>query len=142
MSQTVSFRFLKAITNPITDDSVTVGLLHWDGERLRFAHDSSKVSGISVLARALDSIQEQVNNAKPNYSETNLQKVFEVSEGDGSLLKWAEVRGGMTSNSEQNFLELVIMAGLKDDHPDIQLDNGGSLTWCELCQSYWQCGCE
>jgi hypothetical protein len=28
------------------------------------------------------------------------------------------------------------------EHPDIELEDGGRLTWCEICESYWQCGCE
>jgi hypothetical protein len=28
-----------------------------------------------------------------------------------------------------------------DNHPPIELENGGTATWCERCQSYWQCGC-
>jgi len=141
MSQ-VSFRFLQAITNPITDDHVTVGVLHWDGNRLRFAHDSSQVSGRQTLELALEAIQKQVESSSPNPAEPNLKKVFEVAEGDGSLLKWADVRCGLTSNSNQHFRDLVTIAGIKDDHPDIELDNGCRLTWCERCQSYWQCGCE
>ena len=140
MSQ-VSFRFLQAVTNPITEDHVTVGVLHWDGQRLRFAH-SNKVSCSQTVLWALEAIQKQVDSHTPNPSETNLKKVFEVAEGDGSLLKWADVRCGLTSNSDQHFTDLITIAGIKNDHPDIELDNGGRLTWCERCQSYWQCGCE
>jgi hypothetical protein len=44
-SQVVSFRFLQAVTNPVTDDQVTVGVLQWDGEHLRFVGDNRKVAG-------------------------------------------------------------------------------------------------
>jgi hypothetical protein len=133
---------LQAVTNPITDDHVTVGVLHWDGQHLKFAHDSSKLSNNKTLVLALEAIQKQVDNSSPNPSEPNLKKVFEVAEGDGSILKWSDVRCGLASNSEQNFKDLVTITGLNDDHQDIELDNGGRLTWCERCQSYWQCGCE
>lgn len=26
-------------------------------------------------------------------------------------------------------------------HPPIDLGNGCSMSWCERCESYWQCGC-
>lgn len=140
-STQISFRFLQAFTNPITNDCVTVGLLHWDGQRLRFAHRNKVLRNQTVLL-ALEAIQRQVDSHTPNPSETNLKKVFEVAEGDGSLLKWSDVSCGITSNSDQHFIDLITIAGLKNDHPDVEFDDGGRLTWCELCQSYWQCGYE
>jgi hypothetical protein len=131
MSQ-VSFRFLQAVTNPITDDRVTVGLLHWDGFHLRFAH-RNKVSCNQTVLFALKAIQKQVDSHTPNPSETNLKKVFEVAEGDVPLLKWSDVSYGLTSNSDQHFIDLIAIAGIKNDHPDIEFDDS---------ELYWQCGCE
>ena len=119
-SQIISFRFLQAVTNPVTDDHVTVGVLHWDGEHLRFVGDSSKVAGDrgrSTLARALVAIRMQVdacNPAKPSLLE-DVRQVFPVAEGDGSLLRWAEVHRGLTSNSEQHFKDLLETADLADE---------------------------
>ena len=96
-SRTVSYRFLQAVTNPVTDDHVTVGILHWDSENLRFASDSRKVhgdSGRSTLRRALSAIRAQVNKINPEKPSLldDVRFAFPVAEGDGSLLRWAEVR--------------------------------------------------
>jgi hypothetical protein len=28
-----------------------------------------------------------------------------------------------------------------DSHPPIDCGDGCTMTWCERCESYWQCGC-
>lgn len=78
--------------NAVTDDHVTVGLLHWDGEQLRFAGDSSKVAvdqGRSTLSRAIHAIRAQVENCNPEQPSLleDVRQVFPVAEGDGSLLR-------------------------------------------------------
>ena len=119
-SRVVSFRFLQAVTNPVTDDHVTVGLLHWDGELLRFASDNSKVAadhGRPTLARALAAIRTQVdkcNPAQPGLIE-DVRQIFPVAEGDGALLRWAPVRRGLTTNSAQHFSDLANTASLLDE---------------------------
>lgn len=98
-SQTVSFRFLQAVTNAVTGDHVTVGVLQWDGARLRFAGESRKVTaeqGRSTLRRALSAIRGQL--PRQAVGQTSLfeaiRDAFPVPEGDGSLLRWGDVRRG------------------------------------------------
>lgn len=119
-SQVVSFRFLQAVTNPVTDDQVTVGVLQWDGEHLRFVGDSRKLAGDRgrpTLRRALAAIRGQVkelNPGKPTLFD-DVHVAFPVAEGDGSLLRWGQVRRGLTSNSERHFQELVKSADLAEE---------------------------
>jgi hypothetical protein len=119
-SRAISFRFLQAVTNSVTDDCVTVGVLQWDGERLQFVGDSRKVSGDqgrSTLRRALSAIRsqlpEQIEGQKSLLED--IRDVFPVPEGEGSLLRWTDVRRGFTGNPERHFLELVRLADLADE---------------------------
>jgi hypothetical protein len=119
-SQVVSFRFLQAVTNPVTDDQVTVGVLQWDGEHLRFVGDCRKVAGDRgrpTLRRALAAIRGQVKELNPGKPTLfgDVHVAFPVAEGDGSLLRWGQVRRGLTSNSERHFQELVASADLADE---------------------------
>ena len=118
-SQVVSFRFLHAVTNAITDDRVTVGSLHWDGEQVRFAGDSRKVKaqqGRSTLRRALSAIRLQIARLSPGQPAfEDIGDAFPVPEGDGSLLRWGEVRRGLASNPERHFDDLVKLAELVDE---------------------------
>lgn len=118
-SRVVSFRFLQAVTNAVTGDHVTVGLLHWDGEQLRFASDGNKVAadhGRSALERVLHAIRVQVDNCNPTQPSLleDVRQVFPVAEGDGSLLRWAPVRHGLATNTERHFSDLVKAADLGD----------------------------
>ncbi len=119
-SRVVSFRFLHAVTNAVTDDQVTVGVLQWDGEQVRFASDSRKVDshhGRSTLGRALSAIRSQIPRQTPG--QTNLiediRDAFPVVEGEGAGLRWGEVRRGFATNPEQHFQDLVRLAELADE---------------------------
>jgi hypothetical protein len=108
------------VTNSVTDDCVTVGVLQWDGEQLRFVGDSRKVTGDqgrSSLRRALSAIRsqlpEQIGGQKSLLED--IRDVFPVPEGEGSLLRWTDVRRGLTGDSERHFLELVRLAELADE---------------------------
>lgn len=119
-SRIVSFRFLHAVTNAVTDDQVTVGVLQWDGEQVRFASDSRKVDshhGRSTLGRALSAIRAQIPRQIPG--QTNLiediRAAFPVVEGEGAGLRWGEVRRGFATNPERHFHDLVRLAELADE---------------------------
>lgn len=118
-SRVVSFRFLQAVTNPVTGDHATIGVLQWDGERLRFAGDSRKVSsdhGRSTIRRALTAIRAQIPRQLDEQSLLeDIREVFPVPEGEGSLLRWSDVLSGLATNPERHFDDLVRIAELADE---------------------------
>jgi len=119
-SRVVSFRFLHAVTNAVTDDQVTVGVLQWDGEQIRLATDSRKVSadhGRSTLGRALAAIRSQIPRQIPGQKAIfdDIREAFPVPEGEGSLLRWGEVRRGLATNPDRHFENLVQLAELADE---------------------------
>jgi hypothetical protein len=119
-SRVVSFRFLHAVTNALTDDQVTVGVLQWDGEQLRFASDSRKVTadhGRATLGRALSAIRAQIPRQVPGQTALfeDIRDAFPVPEGEGSLLRWGEVRRGFATDPERQFYDLVQLAELADE---------------------------
>jgi hypothetical protein len=119
-SRVVSFRFLHAVTNAVTGDQVTVGVLQWDGEQVRFASDSRKVMadhGRSTLGRALSAVRAQIPRLVPGQTALigDIRDAFPVPEGEGSLLRWGEVRRGLATNPERHFHDLVELAELSDE---------------------------
>jgi hypothetical protein len=119
-SRVVSFQFLHAVTNAVTDDQVTVGVLQWDGEQIRFASDSRKVSadnGRSTLGRALAAIRSQIPRQIPGQKAIfdDIRAAFPATEGEGSLLRWGEVRCGLSTNPDRHFDDLVQLAELADE---------------------------
>ncbi|HEY5956933.1 MAG TPA: hypothetical protein VIV60_10290 [Polyangiaceae bacterium] len=116
----VSFRFLQAVTNAITNDQVTVGLVQWDGAQLRFAGDSRKVTsdrGRPTIRRALAAIRSELprRSARDMQQFDDIRDAFPVLEGEGSLLRWGEVRQSTASDPERHFRDMVHLAELSDE---------------------------
>jgi hypothetical protein len=119
-SRVVSFRFLHAVTNAVTNDQVAVGVLHWDGEQLRFASDSRKVAvdhGRATVGRALSAIRAQIPRqvSAQTVLFKDVRDAFPVPEGEGSMLRWGEVRHGFATDPERQFHDLVQLAELADE---------------------------
>lgn len=118
----VSYRFLQAVTNPLTGDSVTVGLLHWDGSDLRFAANWRELDhGKADAKRALKAIEhgsKALSTLQLDLFLHDVDKVFPVAEGRGAMLRWAEPRAGQTADPVNHFNRLVVDAGLANSTAD------------------------
>jgi hypothetical protein len=110
LKNNISFRFLHVITNMITDDHVTVGVLQWDGKILRFASDNQKLS--IHHERVLTAIRAQISTHKPN--GIDVREAFPVPEGVGSMLLWGKVHHSFTTNPERHFCDLVRLSEIDD----------------------------
>jgi hypothetical protein len=100
----VKFRFLQAITNAVTNDRVTVGVWQRCNDITRICFNSQNITGPLRynVDQALDAFKDQVSSNS-----------FEIIEGEGSLLCWGQIHQGFTTNPENQFDELVTLAGLK-----------------------------
>ncbi len=117
MRSRIDYRFLRAVTNPTTGDEATIGVLHWDSQRLRFAHALRSVPEElrGEVKHVLNSIKDrvaQVPTGQRNPLAQGIADVFPVPEGRGSLLRWAKPVSGLCSSGQQHFVQLVEAAGL------------------------------
>jgi hypothetical protein len=118
-SRLVSFRFLHAVTNAITHDQVTVGLLQSDGAELRFAGDSRRIAGDlgrATVRRALGVIRSQLPRPTEQTSYVaDIHEVFPIVEGEGSMLRWGDVQRTEAADPERHFRNLALLAELSDE---------------------------
>ena len=129
MSQ-VEFRFLQFVVSPVSDDRITIALLHWDGRDMRFAHSTARIpAALSIhrpaLDRELKAIERQVRKLRHHSGNLlALTDVYRVTEGRGASLLWAPVRAGETKNAAAHFAELSALAALT---PDARRDGGKNI---------------
>lgn len=125
MRSRVDYRFLRAVTNPVTGDEATIGVLHWDGSELRFAHALRSVPQDlrGEVKRVLNALKDRVDNQPTGQKDPlaqGLADLFPVPEGRGSLVHWAKPVSGLCSSGQQHFDQLVEAAGLgvgfKENH--------------------------
>lgn len=125
MRSRVDYRFLRAVTNPVTGDEVTIGVLHWDGQDLRFAHALRAVPQElkGEVRRVLNLIDERVTQTPRGQSDLfkqDLARLFPVAEGRGSVIHWGKPVSGLSSSGAVHFSQLVDAAGLqatlREDH--------------------------
>lgn len=120
MRSRVDYRFLRAVTNPVTGDEATIGVLHWDGNQLRFAHALRSVPQElrGEVKRVLNSVKHRVGQVPQGQKDLlakGLPALFPVPEGRGSLVHWAKPVSGLCSSGQQHFDQLVKAAGLNTD---------------------------
>jgi hypothetical protein len=134
MRSRVDYRFLRAVINPITGDEVTIGVLHWDGHRLRFASAPRSVPQDlkGEVKRVLRSIRERVTQIPPGRTDLlglDIAALFPVPEGRGSLIHWGNPVSGLSSSSEQHFAQLVEAAGFQTSAKDTHVSKNTLRTW-------------
>ncbi|MBK9259508.1 MAG: hypothetical protein IPM54_06680 [Polyangiaceae bacterium] len=118
-SQRVEFRLLQLLCNPVGDERVTVALIHWDGRQIRFAWNPRKVPNFLAHVRSdinavLGSIRQSTHSrAQTLHLSFGLDHIFPVPEGYGSLLMWAPLRVGVTSDPQAHFAELINVLNLR-----------------------------
>lgn len=121
-SQTVEFRLLQLVLNPIGDERRTIAMLHWDGSDIRFAWNRSDLGAIVRHAKddvgiVLDAIHEKVRSMLPASqmrmpSGKSLAAVYPLTEGLSGLLTWSPVRVGQARDPDAHFKELMQLLGL------------------------------
>lgn len=112
----IEFRQLYFVPSHFADDRFAVGLLHWDGTTLRFAHSAARLPPgfreyVPMLERELEGIALRVSKAEPQVG-TRLAQAFPVTEGRGPSLLWTDVRVGESVDSAADFEELRTLIGL------------------------------
>lgn len=134
MRSRVDYRFLRAVTNPVTGDEATIGVLHWDGNALRFAHALRSVPQDlrGDVQRLLTTVTDRVNQmpaGQRDLLKQDLIQLFPVPEGRGSLIHWGKPVSGLCSSGEQHFTQLVAAAGLSLSTKDSQVSKTTLRSW-------------
>lgn len=113
----VEYRFLQLILSPVSDDKVTLGLLHWDGTELRVAYSFEPLSTleksfretvkrtVTALMRRASQVSKELLD-KPTLN-AGLKHVFQVRDGFGASLLWSPIRSlAIESDPLAHFEEL------------------------------------
>lgn len=116
MLSRVEFQFLKVVDSFLSGDEATVGLIHWDGFRLRTAARSWSDADVSNAVRGiLASLKERcAASAAGQSSWLPLSAVAGVDTRVGSSLRWSEVHCGVSRDAQQHFKHIAESLGL--DH--------------------------
>lgn len=113
----VEFRYLQVVTNAISGDRVTVGVLHWDGEQLRFGfslhdigspHIQRSVLGIASRVRS----RQEYHARGPSLFRADLDTIFKGDSRSGDSLVWSATRRGAATDTAGHFQELTAGLGL------------------------------
>ncbi len=110
--KSIEYRFLQIILSHVAGDRLTLGLIHWDGERPRvgssFAspalHDLAQGDILQRTVKA--KLARAAGQAEQARAGLGLKEVVPVREGLGSALYWSPIRASLASNPEAHFLEL------------------------------------
>lgn len=134
MRSRVDYRFLRAVTNPVTGDEATIGVLHWDGVDLRFADALRSVPQDlrGEVNRVLTSVKDRVSQlprGQRDLLKQNLAELFPVPEGRGSLVHWGKPVSGLCSSGEDHFAQLVSAAGLETSAKDSHVSKSTVRSW-------------
>lgn len=118
----VEFRLVQVVLSVIGDDRVTVGLLHWDGERCRAAINATRIPPGAEVRRGIGAIRAALKHVARSFLRTTgsagLAERFPVTVGLGSAYPyWTHVRVGQTRNPEAHFEELRRHFRLKEVIP-------------------------
>lgn len=123
-SKPIEFRYLHAVTNGISGDRTTVGLMHWDGIELRFARSLARMADAPAhFERAVASIADQIHATQkgigsgPFLFHQALDLLFPCQTRGGDALVWSTVRRGFSADSDAHFMDLATMLGLVRAHP-------------------------
>ena len=116
-STSVSFRFLRAVTNQITGDTTTVAVVQWDGATLKFDQDADVLGSHPArgdVQKVLRELQRVARTLAPNQARTDggLDGAFPVDLTTGGVLRWSEKNKGLTPDPERHFSQLVTLSGL------------------------------
>lgn len=90
-------------------DRLVVGLVHWDGESLRFAFDEERVaaSGLSdddsAVRSAIRAFRALTGESGAAQRGGSLEDQFLVPLGAGSSLEWSPVRFAEPSRAAEHF---------------------------------------
>jgi hypothetical protein len=110
----IEFRYLYFVPSHVADDRFVVGLLHWDGMRLRFAHSIERIPvplRMTDLQSELEAVRVRVSQHESEHP-TTLANEFQVTEGRGPSLLWGPIRAGQTDDPVAHFEELRSLTGL------------------------------
>ncbi len=116
-SKSVSFRFLRAVTNQVTGDTTTVAVVQWDGATLMFDQDADVLRHHPAkgdVQKVLKELRRAVRAAPPSQARTQqgIDAAFPVDLTTGGLLRWSSEHTGLTPNPATHFEGLVTLAGL------------------------------
>ena len=119
-SRTLEFRYLQVVTNAISGDRRTIGLVHWDGERVRFDYSTTPLAGLESsedlekAARGLaDKLEPLLRQHHPiELFNRELSEVIPGSTKNGDSLVWSETHRGFATNAEAHFEQLYGALGL------------------------------
>ncbi len=116
MLSRVEFQFLKVVDSFLSGDEATVGLIHWDGFRLRTAARNWRDADVSNAVRGiLASLEERcAASAHAQSSWLPLASVVGVDTRVGSSLRWSEVLCGVSRDAQKHFEHIAESLGL--DH--------------------------
>ncbi len=134
MRSRVDYRFLRAVTNSVTGDEVTIGVLHWDGQELRFAQALRGVPQDlrGEVKRVLNLVNDRVGQVPRGQSallKQDLAQLFPVPEGRGSLIHWGKPVSGLSSSGARHFEQLVDAAGLQVSTRDSHVSKNTLRSW-------------
>ena len=125
----VEFRFLQLLVSHVSGDRVTLGMIHWDGEKLRmsssFSHlsfcdavrrDVVKRTVTAKLRRAERQGREAAKRGEKGQSLFGLEDLVRVREGLGSSLYWSPVQKSRTHDAEAHFESLKAQTRLRPEY--------------------------
>lgn len=126
----VEFRFLQFIVSHVTGDRVTLGLVHWDGERCRVAQSFTHVDfcGPEQLGLIKQTAKAKLKRAKRAIDKAaraaakqgghgfllGLASLLVVREGTGAAMYWSPIETSFTGDPEAHFEMLRVQTRLTD----------------------------
>lgn len=105
----VEFRFLQVVVSHIADERVTIGLLHWDGTKMRVSTSLARVPGGIPSKADLEDTLRTMRNVK------KLTDLCPARATETGLLSWSGVRMAHTNSVQQHFERLSLELGLRAD---------------------------
>ncbi|MBI2395929.1 MAG: hypothetical protein HYV09_40570 [Deltaproteobacteria bacterium] len=132
--KTVEFRLVQIVLSQVGDDRLTVGIVHWDGEKIRTATSFRGVpkGDRRLLERTVKNQIARFKRAVPKTPGLNfgLASLVHVREGLGASLLWTAPNRGRTRNPQAHFDELVKMLKLESAARTRETEPGGSARAC------------
>lgn len=108
----IEYRLLHLVLSSRGDERIVVGVVHWDGFRVRHAWGIHRVPPSMAhikddIRACLDALRKKIGVCANGSGVARLDDVFGTRLGDSGLLDWGALRVARTYNAKAHFDELA-----------------------------------
>ena len=108
----IEFCLLQAVLCYVTDERVTIGLVHWDGTTLRWAFNPDK---LPESFKATPKVAAFVNTLRSKLEKgLGLVQIQSITETDDKhILVWSDLKTSRTRDAKKHFEEAATSLGIR-----------------------------